>query len=70
MTENQKPLPAPFMEINNVNEVDQKEEMLEQWMFSTSQRPIDLAELFRKPWVCRACRGACTKNEGLDKDFV
>lgn len=38
MTENQKPLPAPFMEINNVNEVDQKEEMLEQWMFSTSQK--------------------------------
>lgn len=54
MTENQKPLPAPFMEINNANEVNQKEEMLEQWMFSTSQRPIDLAELFRKPWVCRA----------------
>lgn len=41
-----KPFPTPFMEIKNVNDVDQKEKVLEKYL-PRAKRPIVLAELFR-----------------------
>lgn len=38
MMADRKPFPTPFMEIKNVNDVDQKEKVLEKYLFSTSQK--------------------------------
>lgn len=39
MMADRKPFPiTPFMEIKNVNDVDQKDKVLEKYLFSTSQK--------------------------------